>query len=378
MKKPRRDDSLLVVRALRTTQGKDTPVFSFFMPGGDITRIADISRVERDETDSLKGFQRREIRDHVRAITQFLNQGDVLFPNAIILAISPEVKFSASRGPKPKGLADVSQQGTLEVPIRDEGSRVAWIVDGQQRSLALAQAKNPALPVPVVAFVSDDLQMQREQFILVNKAKPLPTRLINELLPETGGIVLPRDLAARRIPSELSTLLNRDPQSPFFHLIKRLSDKDRKEPVITDTALINMIKNSLNNPLGALAPFKAAGSDPSDIEGMYRLLCTYWQAVKEVFPEAWGRTPAQSRLMHSAGIQAMGVLMDRIYARLSDVPNEGALVRKDLERVAPYCAWTKGTWDGLNMAWNEIQNTPKHIKQLSDTLVRLHHAKASR
>ena len=48
------------------------------------------------------------------------------------------------------------------------------------------------------------LIVQREQFILVNKAKPLPTRLINELLPETGGIVLPRDLSARKVPSEFA------------------------------------------------------------------------------------------------------------------------------------------------------------------------------
>ena len=51
--------------------------------------------------------------------------------------------------------------------------------------------------------------MQREQFILVNKAKPLPTRLINELLPEVSAM-LPRDLNARRLPSELCNLLNRD------------------------------------------------------------------------------------------------------------------------------------------------------------------------
>jgi DGQHR domain-containing protein len=71
---------------------------------------------------------------------------------------------------------------------------VAWIVDGQQRSLALAKADNPDIAVPVIGFVSDSLAIRREQFILVNKAKPLPTRLINELLPETGDILLPRDL----------------------------------------------------------------------------------------------------------------------------------------------------------------------------------------
>ena len=58
--------------------------------------------------------------------------------------------------------------------------------------------------MPVVGFVSPDLETQREQFILVNKAKPLPTRLINELLPEVS-VILPRDLAARQLPSAFAT-----------------------------------------------------------------------------------------------------------------------------------------------------------------------------
>ena len=40
--------------------------------------------------------------------------------------------------------------------------------------MALAQATSQNIAVPVVAFISDNLDVQREQFILVNKAKPLP------------------------------------------------------------------------------------------------------------------------------------------------------------------------------------------------------------
>src|SRR5688572_16584494 len=130
--------SSLLVRALRTDQGNGVSVFAFFMPGAKVIQIADISRVERDdEDDSLKGFQRREIRSHVRSIVQYLNQGRVLFPNAIILAMSPEVRFTSSRGPTPDTLEKGIQAGMLTLPVRPEGERVAWIVDGQQRSLAL-------------------------------------------------------------------------------------------------------------------------------------------------------------------------------------------------------------------------------------------------
>jgi hypothetical protein len=96
------------------------------------------------------------------------------------------VRFKQSRGPRPPGLATTTQTGLLSIPLRDKGRRVGWIVDGRQRSLALARSKNSPLAVPAVAFVSDNPQTNREQFILINKARPLRKSLINELLPETA------------------------------------------------------------------------------------------------------------------------------------------------------------------------------------------------
>ena len=364
----------LVVRALHTTQGAGLDVYAFFIKGGDIVRVADISRIERDATDTLKGFQRPEIRQHVKGIVDYLNQGEVLFPNAIILAMSPDVKFVASRGSRPEGDERVSESGTLTLPIYDEGQRVAWIVDGQQRSIALSQAQHRDLAVPVIGFVSDKLSVQREQFILVNKAKPLPTRLINELLPETAAFVLPRDLVARKVPAELVNLLNQDPASPFYRIVKRASDRAASGAVVTDTALLSTIKNSLSNPLGALAPFRSVEREGSgDVAGMYRILSTYWTAVMATFPDSWGKDPKHSRLMHSAGLLAMGLLMDAIYARLAP-DADVTTVQKELEKVAPTCRWTKGTWETLGLAWNEIQNTPPHVKKLQDALVRAYAA----
>lgn len=364
----------LVVRALHTTQGAGLDVYAFFIQGGDIVRVADISRIERDASDTLKGFQRPEIRQHVKGIVDYLNQGDVLFPNAIILAMSPDVKFAASRGSKPEGDARVSESGTLTLPIYDEGQRVAWIVDGQQRSIALSQAQHKDLAVPVIGFVSDKLSVQREQFILVNKAKPLPTRLINELLPETAAIVLPRDLVARKVPAELVNLLNRDPASPFHRIVKRASDRVASGAVVTDSALVSVIKNSLSSPLGALAPFKPVGREGSgDVAGMYRVLITYWTAVKVVFADSWGKDPKQSRLMHSAGLLAMGMLMDAIYARVAP-DADVATVQREIEKVAPVCRWTKGTWETLGLAWNEIENTHQCVKKLQEALVRAYAA----
>jgi DGQHR domain-containing protein len=344
------------------------PVYSFFLRGSDITRLADISRIVRDESDILRGFQRKEIREHVNAIVQFLDNGPVLFPNAIILALSPEVEFRQSRGPIPDGLVEAGQSGTLSIPIYPEGRRAAWIVDGQQRSLALSRAKDAQFPVPVVGFVSSDIGTQREQFVLVNKAKPLPTRLINELLPEIGS-ALPRDLAPRKLPSELCNLLNRDPSSPFYRLIRRESDTDSETAVVIDTALVEAIKRNLRPPLGALSQFSAG--QVSDTDGMYRTLVVYWSAIRDAFPDAWGRKPTESRLMHSVGIRALGALMDTIMLRAETSTAIEEEVRRSIARLVPYCRWIDGVWDDLGWRWNELQSTSSHIASLSDYLVRI-------
>ena len=366
------EEPTLTVRALRTKQADGIYVYSFFLAGADLLRVADISRVHRDQSGVLQGFQRKQIRSHVQQIVDFLDQGPVLFPNAIILAISDTAHFTQSRGEKPSGDVRISEAGTLRIPIRGDGNKEAWIVDGQQRSIALSRAKNQNFPVPVVAFVSENLSVHREQFILVNKARPLSPRLINELLPEVDSR-LPRDLSPRRIPSELVNLLHTRPDSPFQGMVSRLSE-DSNRAVITDSALMNMIRNSMNSPLGALAPFKASASHPADVDSMYQVLTAFWSAVKEVFKDAWGKPPTESRLMHSAGIVAMGSLMDRIALRPSVTGDFNAHAKDSLQRIAPDCFWTDGRWPEMDRDWNDLQATTKDIKMLAEQLSRLDRA----
>lgn len=367
------NEPTLAVRAVRTEQaGK--PVYAFFVAGADLLKIAEISRLRRDAGGSLQGFQRKHIRNHVQAITEFLDRGPGIFPNSIILAISEKARFTRARGEKPSGDVKSCEAGTLRIPLAGDGRKAAWIVDGQQRSIALSQARDKGFAVPVVAFVSEDLSVHREQFILVNKAKPLDPRLIDELLPEVDT-VFPSDLSSRRVPSELVNRLRSSPDSPFNGLIRRPSDESASA-VVTDSALIRAIRSSINSALGSLAPYKAMGGRPTDVDAMYKMLVAYWNAVRRVFPEAWGRPPTESRLMHSAGIAAMSVLMDRIMARAVPAADLELHASQALERIAVHCRWTYGRWQELQRDWNEIQNTGRDIKLLSSHLARLDHMHA--
>lgn len=362
----------LTRRALRIDQTPEFTLYLFTLTASEILQVADISRVSRDEAGKLIGYQRPEVRSHVKEIVDYLNGPHVLFPNPIILALSSTVRFNSSRGPKTTdGLA---RGGDIEIPLVEDGRpKPGWIVDGQQRALALAKANNKDFPIPVTAFIADSVTVQRDQFFRINNTKPLPRGLVTELLPEFDT-PLPSRLSIKKLPSELCNLLNQDEASPFHGLIRRSSSdtKASRSIVITDNSVIKMLEERLSSS-GCLFMYRNMSSGEIDSEGLWSALVVYWSAVRDTFGEAWGKPAVKSRLMHGAGIQAMGRLMDRILSAVDphavDAP---AAIRAELARIAPHCRWTSGTWDELGMKWNDIQNLSGHIQQLSNFLVRIY------
>jgi hypothetical protein len=113
--------------------------------------------------------------------------------------------------------------------------------------------------------------------------------------------------------------------------------------------LIEVIRNSLNQVHGCFYPYRNLASGEIEVETIFHLLKTYWKEVKKAFPEAWGLKPHKSRLMHGAGIKAMGNLMDRILGVLS--PKDPELedkIRESILKIKPVCHWTEQT---LGIAW---------------------------
>jgi len=366
---PRRQ-RVLRKAALLVRQNPRYPLYLFILTGEELGLIADIARLNRDESGRLVGYQRGVVRRHVHNIAEYLDSNDALFPNSIVLALCAEVTFTKQSGRESQD--GVSIAGTIEIPLSANGGKPAWIVDGQQRAMALAQSTRKHFPVPVNAFVAVDAATQREHFLRVNMTRPLPRGLITELLPELAT-VLPSTLAARRIPAALCDMLNNDPESPFRGLIRRASTPpgQRRQAVVADTALIKVLETSLNSPSGCLFPHRNIATRETDFERIRTILLAYWNAVRDTFPEAWGLPPSQSRLMHSVGLRAMGRLMDRIMSSLDpEVPRASQLIRRHLGRVSSTCHWTSGTWKELGLRWNDLQNVPSHLRALSDLIVR--------
>jgi DGQHR domain-containing protein len=357
----------LRIPALEVRQGPNRTLYSFALDGKQLPRFTTVSRIHRDDSAQLGGYQRPEVLSHIAEIRRYLESNNPMIPNALVIAFDKRVHFETTAT---LTTGSYGRPGTLIIPIDDtwpDEDKPGWIVDGQQRSAAIREANIDSFPICITAFITDSDADQRSQFILVNSTKPLPKGLIYELLPATQG-TLPGFLQTRRFPAHLLERLNHDPDSPLHSIIHTPTSPDG---VIKDNSILRMLANSISD--GALYRFRKAETGEGDIEAMLDMVKAFWTAVRGVFPDAWGLPPRHSRLMHGVGIVSLGFVMDAITDRHSriSVPSVDEFAG-DLTAIKDICRWTHGYWDFGPQAqrkWNELQNTPKDIQLLTNYLL---------
>ena len=177
---------MLVRKALKVQQKGGRYIYLLSLKGDELLQVAGVSRIGRDDTGKLIGYQRAEVRQHVQAICEYLEGDDMILTHPLVLSFGSNVRFTSSRG---RGTSDgQAVAGKLCIPLpNNPAEKPAWIVDGQQRALAISQCRDRSFAVPVCAFISDNVEIQRDQFVRVNTTKPLPRGLV-ERAP-AGGLL---------------------------------------------------------------------------------------------------------------------------------------------------------------------------------------------
>jgi DGQHR domain-containing protein len=356
----------LELPAIELRQSKGQRLYTFAVDGKLVPQFASISRLRRADASTLLGYQRPEVYSHIEEIRSYLETPSPMIPNGVVIAFNSRVKFRPHTSEARS--KEYARAGTLTIPVSENGSpRAGFVVDGQQRLAAIREAHIKTFPIVVNAFITDDVRKQTEQFILVNSTKPLPKGLLYELLPSTDAR-LPTTLHKRRLPSELLERLVHDDRSPLFRMVRTPTSPDG---VIRDNSMLKMLGNSVSD--GVLFRFRGTDDRMSDVPGMLALLHAFWGAVKVTFEDAWGLNPRHSRLMHGAGIVAVGNLMDHLVAkhRRRGLPTQSDF-QKQLAIIEPSCAWTCGVWKipGKRRPWNAIQNTRQDVALLTEHLQR--------
>lgn len=372
---------------LKIRQGEQA-IYAFGVDGKRIHEFTTVSRVHRDDTKLLQGYQRPEVLSHIRAIRRYLESDGAMLPNAVVLAFDERVTFEPSNV---RGTLDYVTAGELVIPVDEslpDDQKPAWLVDGQQRSAAIRDADLAEFAVAAVGFIAHGEAEQRSQFILVNNTKPLPKGLIHELLPNTEGH-LPTVYAKKQLPARVLTTLNfghpitsphleGDLQALRESLLKdgqpfatRIATPTMADGYIRDNSVLKMVENSLYE--GSLYQYRDPIDGTGDIDQMLVHLNYFWSVVAMKFRDAWLLPPTKSRLTHGAGIQAMGYVMDHLTDGVPTAKLPGLNLEKRLERLKSHCAWTSGTWDlGADQTrrWNGIQNTPNDVRLLTSHLLR--------
>lgn len=358
----------IIVPAILINQNSGTPLYSFAIDGKLLSKLCAVSRIKRNENE-IEGYQRPEILNHISEIKRYLESSQPLLPNAVVVSFDKRVIFnSIDKKCNLENVYQDGQLGELHIPFDEnwsENERPGFIVDGQQRIAAMRDIDLKKFPIFATAFITESVELQTEQFILVNSTKPLSKSLIYELLPYTNGD-LPSHLKKRQFSASLLEILNTSPDSPLYKMIRTPTIH---EGVIKDTAILKTIENSLSD--GALYVLRSTYGKNNDYTLMVELMKQFWSAVKTVFHESWGLPPRKSRLMHGAGIVALGFMMDAIVDRLRGNVDEKDF-EKDLYCIKPICKWTAGYWEfgpGQQRRWNEIQNTSKDVKLLANYLL---------
>ena len=289
--------SILQYDVIIPRQSQTHSVFSFATSKTDIARFARIERVGRDHRGSLHGFQRPQIANHIQEIRDYLEKPNAILPNPVVVAFTDAVTLEP--------LSSVEGRfGRLTIDVSN--GPPGWIVDGQQRFTALNELVRRNFDVLVSGFVCDGLEELRKQFILINNTRPLPKPLIYELLPQVND--LPPRLSSRSHAALITEALNYRPDSSLRGLIRQQTNP---KGVIRDTAVQRIILNSLSDGF-----LRFYADDPELLmERGVQVVSEFFHAVRQVFADDWeGKTPRTSRLVHGAGIIAMGYVMEALYA----------------------------------------------------------------
>lgn len=342
--------NLMTYSAIRARQSADHVALTFAARADEILRFASIERIARDGEGRVSGFQRPQVAGHIREIKDYLEKPTAVLPNPIVVAFTGDVGVEDCGG------------GACRVTIDVSRGPPGLVVDGQQRLTALQHLPARDFQVFVSALVCRDEAELRRQFVLINNTRPLPKSLIYELLPTVGD--LPERLGGRSGAAALTAKLNFNQGSPLHGKIRMHTNP---AGVVADTAVQKVIMTSLNDGI-----MRQLARQRNGEAACVQLLCEFFRAVAKTFPEAWlgvGHKPATSRLVHGAGIQAMGYVMEDL-AALDGARSWDAFMR-GMECLRGRTAWTAGHWDFGNgdvRHWKAVQNVSGDVQTLAHYL----------
>ena len=224
-------------------------------------------------------------------------------------------------------------------------------VDCQHR---LGELANIDIPLAFMAYIGLDLRAEMALFNVINSR----ARGLSSSLTDYHESNLLYDLATEAPHLYIARKLNEDPNSPWYRMIRYGGETNSG---LKRRTSLRMMQKSIQRFLRQSHPFFLSG-----IEECYRVILTFWKAVKIVFPEEWN-DPRHSLLTKGIGLYSlMFLLADLVKSARENVWWDAYFIER-LRHLKGAIDWTsKGTFSNAGGQKGALQVYFK-LKQVSET-----------
>lgn len=350
-------------RSLLPDMAKDVPIYVSVMKAKDLLNKK-IMDVDRWNPENPEGYQRPLSEYRRRETINYLTEEEGLFPTSILINIrSQQVKF------EPEFKIDgTGEYGKLTLP--DEALPL-YIVDGQHRVFGIGRAIEDGhedlgeypLPVSITAGLNRFAET-RLFYILNDRQKGVPTDIAQRNLQHMAenlppGVLITMEGEARQLQSKgtpITDSLNENPASAWHKLIK-MPTEGRAGKIIGQGTFVRALADTV---------LKSRAINKFENEEIARLLINYWNAVKELFPTAFG--DPEYTLCKSQGLRAFLMIFEDIFELCREAGNDFSQekMKQLLKEMKTKMNMEENYWhktEGVAIGTN-----PRAIKALAATL----------
>lgn len=347
------------------------PIFVLAAPAKEILSWSDVLQTAR----TPGAAQRLENAAHIDSIRAYIRAAPLnIIPTSITLALEAGT-YSIVGGPEPRSDHPQVCTAELDITVQNVEDKPGFVIDGQHRLKAIAEADEAVPVVAAVILGASRLERALHFVVINNKAKRVSGDLVRGIvaeLPEDDQTALRRRLVAVGLtlgnyPSALE-VLGANATSPFCDLIDwdiNRSGTRRIKPQALEGA-IRVVLSGVRPP------------DKLDFDDAVELLAAMWRGVVE----AWGETEPtwyseNSKLAGKASIVAVTeFLVERVNMKIEEGLDVGSLSDvqnfcKDVMKGVPPSFWTS--------PWNKSElDTSAGRSLIRQSLAEIRRASASR
>ena len=317
------------VPAMRITQrgfGEGGEEISLLVTTLPLHRLKEYVSVDDWTPANKNGYQRPPVERRLREVAKYVEEEEGILPTSILLATRPgdeyHLQFEST-----SGVDGFAEWGMLTIP---DGVTL-YLVDGQHRVFGVNRAYEKSgdpefekYPFPVTIMENVDRYREMVHFNIINtRQRKMPTDIVDRhlvLRQQKEGLDMIASgrrgekayfqATATRIVDELN-----EADSPWFHEIAIPGVPGRDNGMVRQHAVVASLDPVLKDNW-------VRAQQPMD-EHLVRLLCNYWNALRDIWPDAFD-DPKAYRVQATVGLYSLHMVLPAVIQR--------CLIDKDLSK----------------------------------------------